>query len=384
MSAVYTELKLEVCSFGTTVPTSLVLQPHQLTLCLFLRDTIPLSDLQLFLAAVLAWDYHYRSQAQGLVLYYGRESPWTAVEDIQGKEKVFWTQTEPPVIRDSDGLCVLRGCKLLHHVSPLPSDLTLYLPVRPLPHSPQSIAEKVESGDTADIITAYREAKERYAELGEQGVAYLLESLSTIYNTNLKSGVEWFRTALYGQDRADVISPGDVSFKQFLRRFRNYLRNNTFETQASKACIRKEREGRVVALQRRLREYEGQIKSLAQIVTERDTTISSILSRLEASERVLNDLRSSQVQSPCSEGTGFWQDAPHTLHKAPSFQEIAAAKPLWIMNKSTWSKGDSSPVQGSAMSLLNPRPYLEPLPRKVRTPVRMAKSGEWKVSKRLS
>ena len=388
MSAVYSELRLEVCSFGTTVPTSLVLQPHQLTLCLFLRDAISLSDLQLFLTSLLAWDYYSRTQAQGLALYYGQESPWASIGDIKGKERVFWSQTEPLVLGDSYGLCVLRGCKMLHHVNSVPSDLTLYLPARPPPLSHQSIAEKVENGDTADMVAAYREAKDHYAKMGEEGVFYLLGSLSTIYNTDLKSGLEWFRTALYGGDKADVISPEDVSFKQFLRRLRNYLRNNISEKHASKACHHKEPEGRVATLQRRLREYEGQIKSLARVVSERDGTISSLLGRLEASERVLQDIRSSKVQSPCSEGAGFWQDAPPTLSKVPSFQEIAAAKPLWIMKKSTWSKGDSSPAHpaqtSSAMALLNPRPYLEPLPRRVRTPVRMAKSGEWKALKRLS
>ena len=387
MSAVYTELKLEVCRFGSAIPTSLVIKPHHLTLCLFLRETIAVADLQLFFSSVLEWDYYYRSQAQGLALYYGPEAPWTVIEELKGKEKVFWTQTQPSVLGDSDGLCVLRGCKLLHHVSGLPSDLTMYLPGRPPALSPHAIAEKIGNGDTADMIAAYCNARERFSEMGEEGIAYLLESLSAIYSAKQQNGVEWFKTAKYGGDKADVISPADVSLKQFLRRFRNFLLNNTEEKPQSKDCNSKEGEGRVVTLHKRLREYEDQINSLARTVSERDATISSLFSRLEVSERVLHDLRSTKIQSPCSEGAGFWQDASLPLPKAPSFQEIAATKPLWIMDKSNWSKSDTTgahPAQhGSAIALLNPRPYLEPLPRKVRTPMRMAKSGEWKAARKL-
>lgn len=387
MSTVYTEFKLEVCRFGCAIPTSLVIKPHHLTLCLFQRDTVSVTDLQLFFSSVQEWDYYYRSQAQGLALYYGSEAPWAAITELKDKEKVFWIQTLPSVLGDSDGLCVLRGCKLLHHVSCLPSDLTMYLPGRPPALSSHAIADKIVNGDTADMITAYCDAREHFSEMGEEGIAYLLESLSAIYSAKLQNAVEWFKTAKYGGDKADVISPADVSFKQFLRRFRNFLLNNTEEKPQKGDCNSKEGEGRVITLQKRLRECEDQIKSLARTISERDATISSLFSRVEASERVLHDLRSTTVQSPCSEGTGFWHDASPPLSKPPSLQEIAATKPLWIMDKSNWSKSDTTGAHpahhSSTLALLNPRPYLEPLPRKVRTPVRMAKSGEWKAARKL-
>lgn len=375
MTSEYTELRLQVCRYASSAPTDLVISPYQLTLCVVLKDHLSLTDIQDFLSSILTWDYFYRSQAQGFVIYSGSEEPWSALTDIISKDKVFWSHVQPSIFTDFEGFAILRGSKILHKISSIPRDLTLYLPAKPPAIANTELADRLETGDTSDLIAAYYEAQTHYPDMNLLGIKYLLTSLSSLYNADFTQAEDWFTRPMYGADKMDVITPEDVNLKQFLRRFRNFLVNNVDTNKPKHAKNRKEGEGRVAALEKRLRECDNQLKALFHTLSERDSTISLLLHRIESSEQTLNSLRSSKLHTSHSEDPSFWQMSPKMLEKAPSLKEIAANKTLWIMDKVNSEKETG----GVSVGGLNPRPKLEPIVRKVSS--RIARSGEWRSTK---
>ena len=230
-----------------------------------------------------------RADADIMVVYGGKEQPWDRFRWMKEDPAVAWldlthTPTHTPSPPSHITLFLFRGSVLLCKYSVLPASLSSL----PLPSLSSVPSLSSLASNTTGLIWAYSQAKQSYGEMDQTGTRELLGLLERVWGVDLQGAVECFEKCRWGVDPDDVLNPGDVTFKQFLRRLKNYCINRT----STNSKINWEEEAKSLRIKLEQEEKNALVKN-AQL-EEKDRVIAELKQRLEEPSRVGEGLLASK------------------------------------------------------------------------------------------
>jgi len=297
-------------------------------------------------------------------------------------------------------LVVIVGDQATQRLSTFPQDLLPLLPSQVLPAEVTetftyvSLAEHLQGQDTTQVTDAYQDIARANSQMSLREISTLITALSERYQVDLSEGIQWFSAPRYGsadfEDLIDVSNITEGMFKQRLKNFCIYKSNaqlnesqpaevytgNYEELRALLSIFvgftgstgKKEpakvdtRDAEIVNLTRSVSEKEQIIEQLKRELAERNTELAVLQAELE--ERIVPIVREPTPQSSFSIPTAesapaaiqteslalprdefdFWkfgQEEERNPSNAPKFEEIAAAKGLWILTAESQGLGPS-------------------------------------------
>lgn len=222
----------------------------------------------------------------GKTIVISEQCPWEALPWASDISELYWTQSNPlftPYLTSSAAtLLVMRGLIVLQRLSPPPSN---YLSCLSQPLEIAELAEKIAQGDTERLMQAYFLTRQTHTEMDIEGISDLCMRIGLEYGLDLEKAIEWYKSPICESDRSDVIDIKDVSFREFTKRLHNYCKNSLSPKHHCSKHDLPSKHVRVLVLKTRLQACEAQIHDLITTLSERDNTISQLLTRLEANER---------------------------------------------------------------------------------------------------
>lgn len=335
-------------------PQPLSFPAHRLTLCLFFSEE---ADLE----GVMKIAKEKREDVRTVVVYCGETQPWERFQWMQEEPAVAWLHSSDvptpldPISHVS--LYLLLGATVLLHYSQLP--LCLSLPTLTPVSSLQALADLITQGSTGDLIWAYSQVKARCGDMDQRGLGELLSLLSQMYELKLETALQAFEMCKWGADPEDIVNLQDVSFKQFLRRLKNY-------------CLGKEKEvdwkREAETLRSVLEAEHAKIAMMARELEEKDNVIVELRRRFEEGQTSITQSRLRKSPSgknhPSSFALRLEENSPELpedngneldpLPKSPSFKKkltrrkVLAVKSVLIGElgiPDSWHKAESeSPI----------------------------------------
>lgn len=262
-----------------------------------------------------------RADADIIVVYGGKEQPWDRFRWMNEEPAVPWLDlTHIPTYTPSPPshitLFLFRSSVLLCKYSVLPASLSSL----PLPSlSPVPSLSSLASNNTG-LIWAYSQVKQSCGEMDQTGTRELLDLLERVWEVELQGAVECYEKCRWGVDPDDVLNPRDITFKQFLRRLKNY-------------CISRTNTQKTI-------DWEEEAKSLRIKLEQEEKNALVRNAQLEEQDRVIAELRQRlEEQSHSIVGEGL--PASKSLHhsKEPSEDSYSLAQCSSFTTKLARRKG---------------------------------------------
>lgn len=266
----------------------------------------------------------------------------------------------------------------------------------------ESLAEYLKGEDITDITAAYRDIARVNPQMGLREISTLIAILSDLYQLDLSESSPWFASPRYGDDE-DLIDPSNITEDMFVQRLKKFclskanaglnliqsaelLEGNPGNYEELKALLDmfgdlvgktgeasvKIRESEksdlkdteIMDLTVRISEKEHIIEQLKRELAARNTEITAIHAEIQESlasivaaptpqssnstpaaqsPPTVHPIKSQEVAKPKDE-VDFWkfgQEEEPNPPVIPRFDEIAAAKGLWILTAEAQGIGPS-------------------------------------------
>lgn len=289
---------LSLVPYPELSPCAVPIPPQLSTFCLLVSFPCPESEIRRF----SRFSEERKKEKSSLTVIIAENCPWEALPWARDIPRLYWTANNSffaPYTSSKDAvLLVMQGLNDLQRLSPPPD----YLPCPSQALTLPGLAEKIALGETERLMQAYFLTKQTHIEMKSEGIRELLLRIGLEWGLDLEKAEEWFKTPICEGDPSDLIDPKDVSFREFTKRLRNYCRNLPISHEKHPEIPSSTKHQTVLALKTRIHACEAQISSLLSSVSDRDTTISQLLNRLEANYREIEAAkdRKSEIRSHMS------------------------------------------------------------------------------------
>ena len=310
---------------------------------------------------------------------------WMGPEGLGSDVSKRWGVEETPL------LVVTMGDQVEQRLKEVPEDLRPLIPCQILPlnvtemRTYESLAEYLKGKDIPDISAAYRDIARANPQMGLREISTLITILSDQYQLDLSESLRWFASPRYGNDE-DLIDPSNITEDMFIRRLKSFClytasadlslsqsaEGNPGNYQELKALLAlfgglvgktdeesvkisefekpDHKDTEITDLTARISEKEHMIEQLKRELAARNTEIAAIHTEIQESlasivavptpqssnsipiTQSAPPIQSAEVAKP--KEADFWrfgQEEEPSSSIIPRFDDIAAAKGLWII-----------------------------------------------------